>query len=218
MRLSPKNWAMLDKITLTKGLHASRGDGVCAMEAVAWIAGQPHSDHPAGVSPSIGAFLRAWNDALPTDTDRDRLLKPLLGELPGTANQNKEERRAFMAVDWLIRTATSDWLDFCGRQYREGTAALRSLPEIVDRPELIAATPILVDLAKAAAAARDAAWVATWVAVRDAARDAAWDAAQAAAWAAAQVATWDAARERFTLITSRLQASTVELVLRMCAA
>jgi hypothetical protein len=29
-------------------------------------------------------FIRAWNDGLPTDADRDRLIKPLLPDLIGT--------------------------------------------------------------------------------------------------------------------------------------
>ena len=62
----------LDTITLDSGSHDRRTDGVCVMEAVAWWAGEDHSDHPECVSPVIGAFLRSWNDALP-DGDRQQL-------------------------------------------------------------------------------------------------------------------------------------------------
>ena len=37
----------------------------CAMEAVAYIAGEPWSDSPQCASPVIAAFMRAWNDSLP---------------------------------------------------------------------------------------------------------------------------------------------------------
>ena len=68
----------LATITLKSGSHAKREEGVCAMEAVAWLAGEPHSDAPACTSPVIASFLRRWNDILPTDAERNRLLRPLL--------------------------------------------------------------------------------------------------------------------------------------------
>jgi hypothetical protein len=34
----------LDGIVLKSGAHDSRESGVCALEAVAWFAGLPHSD------------------------------------------------------------------------------------------------------------------------------------------------------------------------------
>ena len=38
--------------------HKAREDGMCALEAVAWLAGEPHTDHPKCVSQVIGAFVR----------------------------------------------------------------------------------------------------------------------------------------------------------------
>ena len=46
----------LDTVTLEKGGHASIDDGVCAMEMVAFLAGEPHSDSPACTSPILAAF------------------------------------------------------------------------------------------------------------------------------------------------------------------
>ena len=84
----------------------------CVMEAVAFVAGEPWSDHPACVSPCIGAFLRNWNDALPTDADRDRLLRPLIPTVIGTrTNDADEQTRAFMAMDWLMRECVPAWFD-----------------------------------------------------------------------------------------------------------
>lgn len=76
----------LDAITLRHGAHNTRDDGVCALEAVAWLAGEEHSDRPGCVCPVVAAFVRVWNDALPSDGDRDRLLKPLLPAMVGTAS------------------------------------------------------------------------------------------------------------------------------------
>ena len=44
----------LDGIVLDKGAHDTREDGVCVMEAVAWYAGEDHSDAPACVSALAG--------------------------------------------------------------------------------------------------------------------------------------------------------------------
>ncbi len=63
----------LDGISLKHGMHDSRQDGVCALEAVAWIAGEPHSDHPKCACPVLSDFLRKWNDDLPNDADRNPL-------------------------------------------------------------------------------------------------------------------------------------------------
>jgi hypothetical protein len=74
----------LDGIVLRAGGHESRESGVCAMEAVAWLAGEPHSDTPQCACPVIGAFMRSWNDAIPDDAHRTALLKPLLPLLVGS--------------------------------------------------------------------------------------------------------------------------------------
>ena len=55
----------LTTLTLAEGAHETRGDGVCLMEAVAWFAGQEHTDHPPCVSPVLAGFGRLWNDGLP---------------------------------------------------------------------------------------------------------------------------------------------------------
>jgi hypothetical protein len=54
----------LDTLTLQKGAHDSPDAGMCVMEAVAYISGEPFSDHPACASPILSAFLRRWNDDL----------------------------------------------------------------------------------------------------------------------------------------------------------
>jgi len=47
----------LDAITLASGAHDRRTDGVCVMEAVAWWAGEDHSDRPECASPVIAALV-----------------------------------------------------------------------------------------------------------------------------------------------------------------
>ena len=78
--------------------HATRADGMCVAEAVACLFGEPHSDHPAGLCPVLGAFVRPWGDAL-DDADRNRLLAPFVRRLVGTKSTAAvEEQRAWLAT------------------------------------------------------------------------------------------------------------------------
>ena len=65
---------ILDTLELKQGVHRSFDAGACAMEAVAYLAGEPHSDHPICASPVISAFMREWNDSL--DDEGRQKLKP----------------------------------------------------------------------------------------------------------------------------------------------
>ena len=179
-------------LTLEQGSHKSRDAGMCVMEATAYVAGEPHSDHPACVCPTIAACLRRWNDDLPTDADRVRLLRPLIPAIIGTNTGTADaETRAWLICDWLVREYLPAWLDLAGGKCAPHAATLRSLPE---------ATAQTIGVAQAAIhAARDATRAATraaaWVAARAAAWDAAWAAARAAAWDAARAAALAAARD-----------------------
>ncbi len=157
--------ALIERTHLGRGSHKDFNDGVCAMELVAHIAGEPFSDAPKCVCPVLGAFVRAWNDGLP-DNERDAILKPLLPQLIGTRGSAAvAERRALMAADWLVRTHTVAWLRLAKLNAQADTLA--ALPEITSM-------------------AQPAAWAAAW-----AAGDAAW----AAAWAAAGAAAWAAIKD-----------------------
>jgi hypothetical protein len=93
----------IDQVPLRAGAHPSRDDGVCAMEMVAWIAGEPHSDEPSCACPVIGAVVRACNDAM-SDDARNRYLRPLVPTLVGTrATAAVERERGFVVVDVLVR-------------------------------------------------------------------------------------------------------------------
>ena len=179
----------LDTLTLGKGSHDPGGPAMCVMEAAAYMAGEPWSDHPDCVSPVIAAFLRSWNDALPDDQRHQlvRYLAPVAdGGVLGTgpATPAAEERRSWMATDWVVRVHTPAWLRLAG--LNDQAATLEQLPEIVSTEIAASIKPALDAIRKDAAAA--------WAAARDAARAAAWDAARAAAGDAARAAAWDAAR------------------------
>ncbi|MGH8462397.1 MAG: hypothetical protein ACRESS_12380 [Stenotrophobium sp.] len=195
--------AQLNALSLAKGAHDNFESGLCAMEAAAWIAGEPWSDDPTCVDVAISAFMRGWNDGLPSDADRDRLLKPIIARTIGTRGSDAlAKRRGYLALDWLIRVHTPRWLDLVPALHSHATA-LRNLEEIVD----LAGATAAGTLTKAArAAARAAAWDAARDAAGDAARaaagaaagDAAWEAAGAAAWDAAGAAAWAAAWDAAT--------------------
>ena len=92
------------------------------MEAVAYVAGEAHSDHPLCACPVISEFLRSWNDDL-SDGDRKRLLGGFVFRLVGTKSTKKiEERRVNMALEWLIRVFIPDMLDLTPSLQSHATA------------------------------------------------------------------------------------------------
>jgi hypothetical protein len=192
----------LDGIHLISGAGSPDGDELCVMQWVARFAGEPVTDHPACTSPVLTAFAIAWNDAA-SDEQRQELI-PYIPRLVGTAGDSAaDERRAWPATDWLVRTFTPTWLRRAG--LTERAAELEALPELTST-ELARSAQAVIDRAKseayaaagaAAGAAGAAAWAAAgaaaWDAARAAARAAAWDAAGDAAWDAARAAAWAAA-------------------------
>ena len=188
--------AKIAEISLKPGAH-SPDSNFCVMEAVAFVAGEPWTDAPACACPVISTFLRNWNDALQTDADRDRLLKPLISRLIDTKGSKElEHRRSLMAADWLVRVNTPAWLRLAGLTVHAD--ALAALPEITSMAQVPSLHGPLEAARQDAAAARDAARAAA----RDAARDAAW----AAAW------------EMIDPTVKHLQQSALELVNRMIEA
>ena len=222
----------LAAVTLGSGSHSTREEGVCAMEAVAWLAGEPHSDAPECASPVIAAFLRSWNDSLPTDEDRQRLLLPLLPLVVDTrADDGTELRRSYMALDWLVRVHVPAWLRLAGLDNQADV--LSGLDEITGPATMEKALPALNTAWAAGPAAwdaGDAAWDAAWAVARAAgaagagawaagavARDAAGATALDAAWAITRDAAWDAG-DALGPTVAELQASAQDLVRRMAAA
>jgi hypothetical protein len=176
---------------LDEGGHSDPQAGHCLLEVVSMFAGEDFGDEPECVDPVLGAFGRAWNDALP-DAKRQEL-KRYIVLLPGT-NQGPalSDKRAWLAIDWLIRVNVPAWLELSPATAKHA-ATLRALAPVLGQRQLAAAQPTL-DMASQDAAA-------------------AWDAARAAAWDAARAAAWDA------LASTRLalQKSAAGLVERMCA-
>lgn len=203
-RVDPERLARIR--TLAAGPGASPGAAMCAMEAVAHVAGEPRSDRPACTSPTIAAFVRAWNDGLP-QPERDALILPLIPRIVGThGSEALERRRIAMAIDWLVRAHVPAWFRLA--KLNVEADELSDLPEIQDLVDVAPLCDHLKRARKRAAianltlrqtgpAVRAAAWDATHQAAWEAVRDdleaagppyiaAGWDAAHAAAYAAAR--------------------------------
>src|SRR5918912_3551116 len=77
-------------VRLARGRHASRSSGVCVMELASMLAHEPFSDRARSISPTIGAFLRTYNDGV--DDARRQDLYPVASAIVGTAARRAVER------------------------------------------------------------------------------------------------------------------------------
>jgi hypothetical protein len=98
------------------------------MELASHLAGEPWSDHPACVSPVIGALVRRLNDRW-SDEHR-QMLKPLIPEMLNTADPALERQRAYVCADWAIRILLPRLCDLA--KLPDLAAQFRALPEIAD--------------------------------------------------------------------------------------
>ena len=139
----PMTTPSIDSITLKRGGHDSREKGTCAMEAVAWLAGEPHSDHPQCTDSMLAAFARRLNDAAwPSDKDRTEALRPILPLLIGTADKMDRERLRWFFADGAVRDFAPRTLDSAAEvlerrkhaehatKLREHAKLLRELPAV----------------------------------------------------------------------------------------
>jgi hypothetical protein len=207
----------LDTLHLESGGHDLDDGAMCTMEAVAFIAGEPWSDHPQCASPVISVFLRSWNDGS-GDEQRQELKRyiPRLVNSRGTDAQESE--RSWMALDWLVRVQTPTWLRLAGLTVQADFLTSLEPVDVDNCPSILPALEaVRSDAAAAWVAVGDFAWAAVGDAVGDAARNAAWDAAGSAAGDAARNAARNAARDALAPTVTELRVSAHDLVDRMLA-
>ncbi len=166
---------------------------MCLMEAVAFLSGEKHSDHPECACPVLAAYARALNDRMGTgkqgDALRAKYLAPLAAKLVETRSTPEvERRRAYFFADRAVRLFAATALKSGG--LTDEAASLRGLPEIVDEKT---ARDASWAADAAVASARDAAWVAAVAA--DAAAAAAAAATAATAAARADATAWEQAAQ-----------------------
>jgi len=130
------------------------------MEAVAYLAGEPHTDHPACACPVLTAYGVRLNDAMGEgpvgDHLRDRYLRDLAALLVGTrADPETQRRRAYILADGAVRAIAPIALDAAG--LADSATRLRSLPPVVCASSAAATAAAAAKAAWAAAGAADGA-------------------------------------------------------------
>jgi hypothetical protein len=98
-------------VRLARGRHASHHAGVCVMELASMLAHEPFSDRARSISPTIGAFLRTYNDAL--DDLRRQDLYPVAAAVVGSAARRAVERER---VNRCLAFATKQGAGLPGRR------------------------------------------------------------------------------------------------------
>ena len=93
-------------LTLDKGAHGDFGEGHCAMEVVAWLAGEGHTDAPDCASPVLTSFTVNLNDSW--DEGQRQKLVPFLPRMVGTRGDGRDEARSYMALQPGSRSPTPD--------------------------------------------------------------------------------------------------------------
>ena len=128
-------------IRLDRGAHDSREDGHCAMETVAWLAGEDHTDAPRCASPVLARYTIRLNDRW-TDEQRQALV-PYLPRMVGTGGDGQDAAREAIARQALVTDLLPAWLRLAGMDAEA---------------DALAATPEGGDVYAALRRARDAAW------------------------------------------------------------
>lgn len=90
---------------LEGGGHEDADEGLCAMEAVAWLEGLEHTDRPACTCPVIAEFVRSLNDEM-EEAERQQLVR-YLPRLIGTVGTPAEEAARAYTVLRLARSHAS---------------------------------------------------------------------------------------------------------------
>jgi len=171
---------------LASGAHPNPQQGTCFMEAVAWMAREPHSDRPQCACPVLGTFGIRLNDRM-TDDER-KALNPLIIKMMNTRSKAHEETRAAHLVQGVVTRILVPIFEALG--WADVAAIMRAIPVGATRAEMLPTLRDARELAykkrvAAAAAARAAAAATAADAAADAVADAAYAAADAAADAAA---------------------------------
>jgi hypothetical protein len=219
--ISQERLQAIGTLNLLSGSHESFEKGVCAMEAVAWLAGEKHSDKPDCACPVIAGVIRSWNDGLPNDAERNRLIRPLLAKLVGTRIDSDSVllKRMYLVQDWNIRVRTPAFLRLAKLEME--AEALEDCAQIVDTASMVACEAATSAARSAADSAADSAasmavCEAATSAAYSAADSAARSAAYSAAYSAAGSAAYSAAEAVFASTVSELQTSFVALIETLC--
>jgi hypothetical protein len=137
--------------TLDSGSHERPELGVCLMEAVAWVAGEPHSDAPECACPVLSAYGRVLNDAMPHD-QRQRLAVFVPRLVGSKSTPDVQLLRAYRVADAAIRVFAASAFRAAGLD----DSWAMGLAPITDQPSVAAAVNAANDAYLAIKAANDA--------------------------------------------------------------
>ena len=85
----------LTEVTLKKGKHDSTGKEMCFMEAVAFFAGEEHTDEPKCVCPVLVRYLQVLNDGF--EEEERQLLKEYINKVIETNDGNSIKRAEILS-------------------------------------------------------------------------------------------------------------------------
>lgn len=88
--------------SLSTGKHSLPQQGMCLMECVAFIAGEPHSDAPQCASPVVAELARVINDSA-FDEGRQMLLRRILQIATSRGTPEQEHARFGRLTDFVVR-------------------------------------------------------------------------------------------------------------------
>ncbi|MEO6604317.1 MAG: hypothetical protein ABIN55_01765 [Aeromicrobium sp.] len=112
VQINPEKLAKLDELQLDHGSHRDFEAGHCAMEVVAWLADEGHTDAPQCASPVLTRYLIRLNDRW--DAEQRQVLKPYLIRTIGTGGDGKDALREKIAAEWATRSLLGPWLRLAG--------------------------------------------------------------------------------------------------------
>lgn len=110
-------------IMLKHGTHAKPEHGMCLMEAVAYVANEPHSDMPGCACPVLSEYARTINDNAhwKNDAARTSLLLPLVPKLVGSRGDLDEQIERACYLSGAAAQSIESFSDFaeaneCGEE------------------------------------------------------------------------------------------------------
>jgi hypothetical protein len=96
-------------VRLRRGMHHRPEDGVCLMELVSMLAGEPFTDEPRCACPVLAAVLRAANDRF-DDAARQRLYHYASAAVDSRGDHAVVDRRIALCVDAVrAQAAGAPW-------------------------------------------------------------------------------------------------------------
>jgi hypothetical protein len=96
----------MNEYWLSSGPHRPESGRRCAMEWVAYLAGEPHTDHPECVERVLGGLCMILNDCF-ADAERQRL-RPYLARTIGTHDDGLGPRRLQIWNEWIAQGQAFD--------------------------------------------------------------------------------------------------------------